>query len=499
MEVDVGAQRAEEQARQPADGEEQDAAQHVEHGREQADLPLVHRRQPVEDLDRAGDGGGEGDEAEDRVGERALTADEHVVAPDQEAQQGDGDGADGDEVVAEDVLAAEGADDLGDHAQGGQDHDVDGGVAVEPEEVLVEDWVAADGRVEDAQADDALGEQQQHGDRQHGGGEDLDDGRGVKGPEEQGHSEPGHALGPQHVDAGDEVHAGEDAAEAEDEDAHGGGDDAAGGLAGGVGGVERPAGVEPEGQEVADPHVVELGEGALDHAAEQHPDEEHAAEGVDPEAGEVQAGEGHVLRPEHQRQHEVAEDRRDGGDQEQEDHHAAVEREHVVVEVPRLGGVAAEGGAGREQLGPQQHGEHAAEEEERQHRDHVHQGDALVVEGEEPRQDAALVVQVRVAGRADLGLRVGAVVANARGGRVCGHSRTPLCRTPGKIPCLFQPSSYYLLTSTYHLLATHCGFPSLRGPPTLVEPVALPSEAASCLLSIVSPPPVALLAPATGL
>ena len=42
--------------------------------------------------------------------QRRLAADEHVVAPDQEADQGDGDAAVGDEAVAEDVLAAEDGD-----------------------------------------------------------------------------------------------------------------------------------------------------------------------------------------------------------------------------------------------------------------------------------------------------------------------------------------------------------------------------------------------------
>ena len=41
--------------------------------------------------------------------------------------------------VAEDPLAREAGHELADHAHGGQDHDVDRGVRVEPEEVLEED------------------------------------------------------------------------------------------------------------------------------------------------------------------------------------------------------------------------------------------------------------------------------------------------------------------------------------------------------------------------
>ncbi len=55
-----------------------------------------------------------------------------------------------DELVAEDRLPREAGDDLADHAHARQDHDVDGRVRVEPEQVLEQDRVAAQGRVEDA-------------------------------------------------------------------------------------------------------------------------------------------------------------------------------------------------------------------------------------------------------------------------------------------------------------------------------------------------------------
>ena len=51
--------------------------------------------------------------------------------------------------IAEHRLAAEGRDDLADHAEARQDHDVDLGVAEEPEQVLVEHDVAAARGVEE--------------------------------------------------------------------------------------------------------------------------------------------------------------------------------------------------------------------------------------------------------------------------------------------------------------------------------------------------------------
>ncbi len=63
----------------------------------------------------------------------------------------------GDERVAEDVLARERLDDLADHAHRRQDHDVDRRVRVEPEQVLEEHRVAAERRIEDADVQHALG------------------------------------------------------------------------------------------------------------------------------------------------------------------------------------------------------------------------------------------------------------------------------------------------------------------------------------------------------
>ena len=78
------------------------------------------------------------------------------MAPDQEAEDGDGEAREGDEAVAEDALAREAGDQLADHAHRRQDHDVDGRVRVEPEEVLEEDRVAAERGIEDADAEDPL-------------------------------------------------------------------------------------------------------------------------------------------------------------------------------------------------------------------------------------------------------------------------------------------------------------------------------------------------------
>src|SRR5690606_10641777 len=129
---------AEEDAGEAADGEGEEEGEGVAHRGGQDDGAIVGRGRPVEDMDGGGDGDEEGEEGEDGAGELALGGEE-VVAPDDEADGGDAEAGEGDGAVAEDLLAGVDGDALAHDAHAGEDHDVDGGVGVEPEEVLVED------------------------------------------------------------------------------------------------------------------------------------------------------------------------------------------------------------------------------------------------------------------------------------------------------------------------------------------------------------------------
>ena len=80
---------------------------------------------------------------------------EHVVRPDEEAQAGDAEARKGHELVAVELLAGEAGDHFAHHAHARQDHDVHGRVRVEPEEVLEQERVAAQRRIEDADLHDA--------------------------------------------------------------------------------------------------------------------------------------------------------------------------------------------------------------------------------------------------------------------------------------------------------------------------------------------------------
>ena len=127
---------AEEDAGHAADGEQAHEAEGVEHGRFKGDGALVEGEGPVEDLDGRGHRNQHGQQREDQRRVVRDAHDEHVVGPDEEAEDRDGHRGEGDRRVAEDALAAEGRDHLADHAHAGQNHDVDGGVRVEPEQML---------------------------------------------------------------------------------------------------------------------------------------------------------------------------------------------------------------------------------------------------------------------------------------------------------------------------------------------------------------------------
>ena len=361
VQMDVDRERAHHDARHAADGEQEQEAQRVEHRRLEPDRTLVHRPDPVEDLDARRDADQERDQREHDRAHRALARGEHVVAPDEEAEQRDRDRRERHGAVAVDALAAEGAHQLRDHAEGRQDHDVDRRVAVEPEEVLEQHRVTAEGRVEDADAEQTLHHQQHHRDADHRRGEHLHDGGRVDGPQEERHPVPGHARRPHLVDRDDEVEARQDRREAHHERPQRHRDDRRPSVLG-VGRVERPARV---------------------HAARRdRVERDQRARRVDVEAQQVQPRERHVLRADHDGQQEVAHRRRDRRDDEQEHHDEPVHGEHPVVGVLPHDGLANE-----EQLRPDAERQQAGDTEEERDGHEIHDPDPLVVHGQRPGLD----------------------------------------------------------------------------------------------------------------
>ena len=138
------------------------------------------------------------------------------MSPDEEAEQGDRHAGESDERITEQALLGVDRNQLADDSHRRQNHDVHGRMGIEPEKVLEQNRVTAVTRIENANAEHSFGNQQQQGDAEHRSGEHLDDGRGIKGPEEQRHLEPAHSRRPHGIDGDQEVDAGENGAEAKD-------------------------------------------------------------------------------------------------------------------------------------------------------------------------------------------------------------------------------------------------------------------------------------------
>ena len=139
--VVVDRRRGQEDSGDAADQKIQHEADHEQHRRFVGDRPAPHRCDPVEEFDPGRDGDQERHGREERIVDR--TGGEHVMGPDAHREPGDRKGREDETGVAEDRLAREHRDDLGDDAEEGQDQHVDFGVAEPPEQVLVENRVAA--------------------------------------------------------------------------------------------------------------------------------------------------------------------------------------------------------------------------------------------------------------------------------------------------------------------------------------------------------------------
>ena len=124
------------------------------------------------------------------------------------------------------------------------------------------------------------------------------------------------------------------------------------------GGVEGPAGIDSSGNQ------GEQGESGPDH--------------VDIPTDEVEARERHILGPDHQGQHEVAQRRRHERNEHEEHHDHAMRGERLVVEVARQ-----QVALGGDQLRPEQPGVESAQDDQRLAGDHQPRADRVLEEHRE--------------------------------------------------------------------------------------------------------------------
>ncbi len=142
---------------------------------------------------------------------------------------------------------AETGDDFADHSHRRQNHDVDGGMRVEPEQMLEQQRIAAKRRAEDSHMKQMLEGQKENGNGQHRSAEHHDDAGGVHGPQKQRHAEPSHPRRAHFVNGDDEIQPGENGRKSGDENADRDGGDLGIGIRAAIGGVERPTRIHAAG------------------------------------------------------------------------------------------------------------------------------------------------------------------------------------------------------------------------------------------------------------
>ncbi len=193
-----------------ADGEEQDEADGKQHRRLELDRPAPHRGQPGKHLHARRNGDHHRSEGEVALAVDGDAARVHMMRPDEEADHADRHHRIGHADIAEDRLLGEGRDDVADDAEAGQDHDVDLRMAEEPEQMLVEDRVAAAVGNEECRAEVAVREQHRDRAGQHRQRHQQHEGGHQHRPGEKRHLVHRHARRAHVEDGGDEVDRAED-------------------------------------------------------------------------------------------------------------------------------------------------------------------------------------------------------------------------------------------------------------------------------------------------
>src|SRR5262245_60890063 len=107
-----------------------------------------------------------------------------MMPPHQEAEDGDREAGKPDHAITKRPLSTKTGNDLAHHSHAWQDHDVDCGVRIKPEQMLKQHRVASQLWIKDADVQPTFHSDQEQRDRYDWGAEYKDDARGIDRPEE---------------------------------------------------------------------------------------------------------------------------------------------------------------------------------------------------------------------------------------------------------------------------------------------------------------------------
>src|ERR1044072_4454874 len=105
------------------------------------------------------------------------------MTPDKKTENRNGQTREGNELIAEDILASKVCNQFANDAHAGQDHDIDSRVRIKPEQVLKQNRVASNSRVKNSNVSETFKCQQQNCDSNHRGAQNHDETGGIHGPD----------------------------------------------------------------------------------------------------------------------------------------------------------------------------------------------------------------------------------------------------------------------------------------------------------------------------
>src|SRR3984885_15207622 len=163
----VDTQAGYKQSGEPTHGKQPDETECVQHGCGIGYRTFIKRRGPVKDLDGRRNGHEVTQKGKNQAGIYGFAGNKQVMSPNQKSEPRDSYTRKRDHFVSEDALSAERGYQLADYTHAGQHHNINGGVRIEPEEVLVQNGIAAASWIENSDVQRPLADEQDHGDSQH--------------------------------------------------------------------------------------------------------------------------------------------------------------------------------------------------------------------------------------------------------------------------------------------------------------------------------------------
>ncbi|VTR71382.1 hypothetical protein DESC_930049 [Desulfosarcina cetonica] len=212
----VGRWHRHQHAGHAADDKGREKPQGPVHGGGEADAALIHGEEPVEDLHPGGNGDHHGRDAEEGIDPGRVAHGEEMMQPDGKGKNHDPRRRIDQGTITEEPLARKGGHHLRKDAEGRQDHDVDLGVAPDPEEVVPHHHVAPQAIGKKMHPQVTIQRQQEHGDSQGGKGQDHEHIGGQGGPDEQRHAHQRHSRCTQFQDDDKKIDAGQGGTDAGD-------------------------------------------------------------------------------------------------------------------------------------------------------------------------------------------------------------------------------------------------------------------------------------------